>query len=153
MHLHGRRYVGILFSFIIVLVSVALAAVAQEPSPYFSPVIKNGPAPSIHSVGGADLYNAYCAVCHGTDGKGDGPAAIALRSRLPDLTLLAKSTRGKLSRADVETAVTGRGRLIPAHGTEEMPMWGPVFKSVYGDDGALLRLVNLVTYIDSLQVK
>lgn len=28
----------------------------------------------IHSVEGPDLFRAYCASCHGSDGKGHGPA-------------------------------------------------------------------------------
>jgi len=34
----------------------------------------------IRSVEGVDLYRAYCASCHGKDGKGHGPVAPALKS-------------------------------------------------------------------------
>ena len=37
----------------------------------------------IRSVDGADLYQAYCASCHGKNGKGDGPVA-ALKATLRD---------------------------------------------------------------------
>jgi len=35
---------------------------------------------------GAQVFAAYCAVCHGPAGKGDGPAAAALVPPPPDLT-------------------------------------------------------------------
>ncbi len=35
---------------------------------------------------GAEVFATYCAVCHGPDGKGNGPAAAALVPPPPDLT-------------------------------------------------------------------
>ena len=35
---------------------------------------------------GAQVFSAYCAVCHGPEGKGDGPAAAELVPPPPDLT-------------------------------------------------------------------
>ncbi len=32
------------------------------------------------------LYAAYCAECHGTGGKGDGPGAVVARTPMPDFT-------------------------------------------------------------------
>jgi mono/diheme cytochrome c family protein len=32
------------------------------------------------------LYDAHCAVCHGSTGKGDGPGATVLRQVMPDFT-------------------------------------------------------------------
>jgi cytochrome c len=33
----------------------------------------------INSIQGPALYKEYCAVCHGTDGKGDRPMAGSLK--------------------------------------------------------------------------
>jgi putative copper resistance protein D len=35
---------------------------------------------------GLQLYGDHCAICHGTEGYGDGPAAAGLRPRPADLT-------------------------------------------------------------------
>ena len=43
----------------------------------------------IESLDGRLLFRAYCAACHGADGKGGGPAAASLKSPPPDLTLIS----------------------------------------------------------------
>ena len=52
------------------------------------------PPPVIESMYGPDLYRHYCATCHGRDGKGNGPAAAALKVPPPDLTVLARRQKG-----------------------------------------------------------
>lgn len=44
------------------------------------------------------LYNTYCSPCHGTKGKGDGPAAVALTIKPADHTssALQSETDGSL---------------------------------------------------------
>ena len=43
-------------------------------------------APPAPAPNGAALYSSDCASCHGSAGKGDGPAAKALAAKPPDLT-------------------------------------------------------------------
>jgi mono/diheme cytochrome c family protein len=122
-------------------------------------------------VQGPQLYRAFCAACHGAKGKGDGPAAEALKAATPDLTVLARRNKGPFPSRMVEDAITNT-KAPPAHGTAEMPVWGPAFRQVVprGEESprklnalkqsgitspelAKLRLANLVNYIESLQVK
>lgn len=152
MHNYGRVSLGIVVSAIVCALSVASLAAQQKP-PAAVPTIKTEPAQPIRSINGLDLYKEYCAVCHGIDGKGKGPAAVALKDPVPDLTLLEKTAKGKTYTISLENAITGKGKLIPAHGTVDMPIWGPAFNSIYGEGGARARVNNLVTYIQSLQVK
>src|ERR1700683_1638348 len=49
----------------------------------------------IYSVKGPDLFRVYCAVCHGSDAKGNGPLASGLKAKVPDLTVLAKTNGGQ----------------------------------------------------------
>jgi hypothetical protein len=100
------------------------------------------------------MYTAYCAVCHGTDAKGGGPAASALKTAPTDLTLLAKNNGGKYPEMKVSSAIRGEGGP-PAHGSKDMPVWGSLFWSMSaGHEGELQqRVSNLPHYIESLQAK
>jgi mono/diheme cytochrome c family protein len=135
---------------LVTLVSFGMAAFAQE-----KPTIKKVPAQSITSVEGVDSYREYCAVCHGKDAKGNGPAAAALKMPPTDLTTIAKRRGGKYPALEVQATITG-DRAITAHGDPDMPMWGPVFKSFGAsaeDQSYRLRIQNLVKYLESVQVK
>jgi mono/diheme cytochrome c family protein len=106
----------------------------------------------IRSVNGADLYRTYCASCHGKNGKGNGPAAPALKATVPDLTVIAKNNRDQFPVARVRRIIMGEG-MIASHGSREMPVWGPLFSEVEADvDRAPVRLDNLVKYLESIQV-
>ena len=102
---------------------------------------------------GADLYREYCAVCHGKDGKGGGPAASALKASPSDLTRLAKNNGGNFPLGTVRQALGG-GSSTPAHGSPEMPIWGPVFRAMAPNQSiAKLRVDNLLRYLESIQEK
>jgi mono/diheme cytochrome c family protein len=99
-----------------------------------------------------DTVKAYCAVCHGPEAKGNGPASKALAKTPADLTTIAKRHGGTFSQNDVENMILGTGEPL-AHGTREMPIWGPIFQAVNSSDQNLakLRLSNLVGYLKSIQ--
>jgi len=100
-----------------------------------------------------EMYVAYCAACHGKDGKGDGPAASALKVAPTDLTTLAKHNNGVFPSDRVYKTISGQV-AIAAHGSKEMPVWGSLFHSIDSADSfTLMRLKNLTDYIESLQVK
>jgi mono/diheme cytochrome c family protein len=136
-------------SLVALLLSAVMSLVAL---PLLAQTVKRETARPIFSMEGADNYNEYCAVCHGRDGKGRGPAAPALKMPMPDLTTLASRNGGKFSSADVEKTILGKGAFTPAHGSEEMPIWGQVFRAFDQDQGVrALRVANLVKHIESLQ--
>ncbi len=108
---------------------------------------------------GADLYAELCAVCHGTDAKGNGPASSALAAPAPDLTQLAAHNDGEYPAEAVKKSITGETR-VTAHGTMSMPMWGRAFHDARPDmkpgarhGYAQMRIYALTAYIESLQVR
>jgi mono/diheme cytochrome c family protein len=119
------------------------------------PEIKKVPAPNVNPASGKEMYTSYCASCHGTDGKGDGPAASALKTQPANLTLLAKQNGGKFPDAKVQQAIKGDPNMPSAHGSKVMPVWGPTFWMLGQRNEAQvqLRIRNLTSYIASLQQK
>jgi len=106
----------------------------------------------IESLAGRDSFELYCAPCHGAAGRGDGPVASALRARPADLTTLAQRSDGAFPRDRVRDFVTGASRQVAAHGTTDMPVWGPMFRAFESDARVRERIENLLTYVESIQV-
>src|ERR1051325_8535844 len=79
---------------------------------------------------GEQLFRSYCAPCHGSDGKGRGPAAAALKSMPADLTGIAARNGGTFPKARVIRYVAEGEPSIPAHGSKTMPVWGPNFAAL-----------------------
>ena len=134
-----------LFTAAALLAALAIPAIAQQ-------TVKREPIKAISDVSGAATFAAYCSVCHGPAGAGNGPAATALVKAPADLTRIAQRNGGKFSAGAVRMSITG-DTVIAAHGTRDMPMWGPLFRSVESDSTAQLRVRNLVDYLEALQVK
>lgn len=143
--------VGKLLWMFAVLMLLALAVGAQNQP---QKTIKHVPVTTTSPTSGAEMYKAYCAVCHGTDGKGNGPAAEALKAVPTDLTMLSKHNGDKFP--DMKVAATIRGESnLAAHGTQEMPVWGNLFWGMsHGHESEVQqRVANLTKYIESLQAK
>lgn len=136
---------------IAVLIVVAVAPLAAQES---QPQVKQTPAAQTSPASGKEMFNSYCAACHGTDAKGDGPAAGALKQPPADLTALAKTNGGKYPSMKVTSILRGQAKVV-AHGTQTMPVWGPVFwKISQGHEAEVQqRIANLNRYIESLQAK
>jgi mono/diheme cytochrome c family protein len=78
------------------LACLGLAAWSQQPTTETAPkkTIEKVPMKATAANSGEEMYKEYCAACHGKEGKGDGPAASALKVPPPDLTILAKNNKG-----------------------------------------------------------
>lgn len=104
------------------------------------------------SLVGADSYAFYCAPCHGKDGRGAGPVAPALKTPPSDLTKLSARNGGVFPKDRVRAFVTSGERAIPAHGSSEMPVWGPTFRALDTSDKVVnVRIFNIVGYLESIQ--
>ena len=129
---------------LLLMLGVAVVGMAQTQSPR-----KLNP-----TMDGKGLYVSYCASCHGMDLKGKGPVVEALKMPVPDLTTIAKRRAGKFPVADLENQILGEAAMKAAHGSREMPVWGPVFRRVEKDqDLGLVRVRAVVDYLKSMQAK
>jgi mono/diheme cytochrome c family protein len=131
--------------------SVARAQDPPKPAPEAAKTVKRVPVHPSTAIAGKDLYREYCAVCHGTAGKGDGPAADALKTAPPDLTQIASKNGGKYPEMKVQHIITGESEEPSAHGSKDMPMWGTIFHHM--GTGGNVRVYNLVKYIEEMQAK
>ena len=132
----------------LLLAGLLVVALAQKPE------VKTAPAPPTSAASGEEMYVSYCAVCHGKDGKGNGPAAPAMKTPPTDLTQLARNNGGKFPTAHVFQVIRGDAAMA-AHGSKDMPVWGPVFRALSGHDDAKvqLRIRNLTSHIETMQAK
>jgi mono/diheme cytochrome c family protein len=163
----GRRTLAAVIAMLFPAVLVARQANAQRT-----------PDNRTSAARGKELFTEYCASCHGVSGKGDGPAASSLRTSPADLTLLAMHNKGQFPSLRVMQAIKA-GPSVPAHGSEVMPVWGPIFlrgeradaqappqtpagvveqsehpvRSGSTQAEVQLRIYNLMEYIRTLQAK
>ena len=140
------------------LLAAALATGADTPrtSGPAPGQAKAPPAPSdpgVAGVAGSYAYRTYCATCHGTDGKGEGPLAGSLRFNPPDLSLLSKRNGGEYPAEKIHRIVDGR-RPLPGHGGPDMPIWGDAFRNAdtgYDDAKVKEKITSVVEYLRTLQ--
>ena len=134
------------FSLVVLFLCLAAFGESQEKQIKYAPVKRTSPA------SGQEMYTAHCAVCHGNEGEGNGPAAQALKVPPPDLTILARKNNNSYPYDRVRSAIAGDVRL-PIHGSKEMPVWGELFWSMsQGHSSEVqLRINNLDKYIESMQ--
>lgn len=134
------------FMLILFLAFACMAANAQ-------PVVKKTAIEPTSPASGQQMFTTYCAVCHGKSGKGDGPAATALKKTPANLTELTARSGGKYPELKVYSTIKGDAD-IPAHGSRDMPMWGTLFQSLSRGSSAevQMRITNLTKYVESLQL-
>jgi mono/diheme cytochrome c family protein len=79
---------------------------------------------------GEPLFQTYCMVCHGTDGKGTGPAAVGLPHAPADLTHHFHRAPGD-GDAYLFWRVSEGGQVEPFHSMQSVM---PAFKTVLSED-------------------
>ncbi len=139
---------SIRFAALLLFPALALVALAQDP------VIKKVPARQTSPVSGSEMYQAYCASCHGPKGLGDGPVAPYLKSAMPDLTTLTRENKGSFPAQRVAQVIRGEVP-VKTHGVPEMAVWGPIFLSLDHSQEPMVRLrvSHLTKHIEGLQAK
>jgi len=114
---------------------------------------KQTAAKSSVTISGKELYQEHCAVCHGADARGGGPAARSLRVRPTDLTQLACRNEGVFPEERFLKTMHGEV-AVAAHGAVDMPVWGKVLsRASSSPDLAEKRIHALMNYVEELQAR
>jgi mono/diheme cytochrome c family protein len=101
---------------------------------------------------GGSLFKTYCATCHGSSGRGDGPVADQLRRTPPDLSKYTDRNAGVFPTERVYRIIDGRD--VPAHGDREMPVWGDAFRASregLTEEAVKTRIEAIVRYLRAIQ--
>ena len=128
---------------------LAAAAISMWALSAPTAMAQKSAAKSGYVIKGKKLFTQYCASCHGQDGKGQGPVAMALKGTPPDLTLL-QAPGEKFPFYEVQTKIDGE-KAVAAHGTSRMPVWGTVLRRTQGDLEKEAQIYSLVKYLESIQ--
>ena len=104
---------------------------------------------------GQELYQRFCAACHGAEGRGNGPVASSLAVLVPDLTRLYQRRGNSFPAAEIREVIDGRSVVI-AHGTRYMPVWGYEFwveegADIVAEEEARIMIDRLVDFLRSIQ--
>ena len=133
----------------LVLVSGAyLSAARQDPA-------SKAPTAAASGYDGQDQFATYCASCHGTSAKGDGPLGNVLKKKPADLTAIANRNGGTYDAALVAQIIDGR-QPVKGHGGPDMPVWGDAFsKSREGSTPEAVkdRIDAIVKWLGRIQQK
>ena len=132
-------------SSVVAILSVTLVACAPAPVQR-----------DVTQMSGLQMYQSFCASCHGVGGEGNGPVAPLVKIHVPDLTRIAQRDGGEFPTEDVRRTIDGRFDR-PAHGPRDMPVWGwHFYRSGTPDDPAERARVDslidrLVQHLRSIQ--
>jgi mono/diheme cytochrome c family protein len=137
-----------LLPFLSTFACFAVCAAAQNTKQ-----VKEVPVHPTTAISGKVLYGQYCAVCHGVDGKGAGPAADALKQHPTDLTQIGRQNHGTFPEDRFLKILNGEV-TTPAHGSKDMPIWGSELRNMSSNlNSAQDRIHALMNYIEGMQAK
>jgi len=120
-----------------------------------TPTIKKVPITYTQPLDGKEMFSTYCAVCHGPNATGGGPAADALKKAPPDLTQLTIRNNGSFPDRKVVMVLSAGPAEMSSHGSKDMPIWGQLFRSMAPgrEAEARIRIAALTDYVKSIQRK
>jgi mono/diheme cytochrome c family protein len=133
-----------------ILVATAVLLSAANPAVHAAEI------EPLLSYTGQQLYQRFCASCHGPQAYGDGPVAPMLKVMVPDLTRIARRQQGgEFPEQRIREIVDGRA-VLPAHGLRDMPVWGYELEAQAppeqsGRAAAQSLIDKLVAYLRTIQ--
>jgi mono/diheme cytochrome c family protein len=129
----------------------SLVSTAQTQKPSAAP---DREAQARIPIAGAKIFQQQCAACHGTDGRGHGPASATRKYKPANLTLISQRNDGKFPYQRVKETIEGKEPGWLALGNRGMPIYGPIFHEVETDqDWGEVRLDAITKHVESIQQK
>lgn len=109
---------------------------------------------------GEKEFTKNCSVCHGANGKGDGPIIDFLKQAPVDLTQIRKNNGGQFPIQRVYDTIVDASKTR-AHGNQDMPIWGERYAletmqkegefGMGGGSAAKARVLELVFFLATIQ--
>jgi hypothetical protein len=146
---------GSIFAAVLVVVPLALICTPRNSAQSTNkPKIVQSEIKYVSPVSGKQMYEAYCASCHGVDGVGNATAAAALQQSPTDLRTLSMHNGGNFPAYHVRDVLLDSDAYHDRAG-DAMPVWIPAFQSLQKShpDLVRLRVYNLVTYLQTIQAQ
>jgi mono/diheme cytochrome c family protein len=108
----------------------------------------------VTDVSGPEEFQRYCALCHGSDGRGAGPLtdADAMKKSAADLTQIAKRNNGNFPFTKVADTIRDGGS-IAEHKPSRMLAWGKIFNAEGDPVRAKAIIFEVTRYVEGLQEK
>ena len=153
---HKLRILTLAVSSVLFVLAAATCASAQKTTVTVTaktaPKVTHTEIKYASPVSGKEMYEAYCAGCHGADARGNSPAAAVLVPRPTDLTSLTSRNGGSFPKDHVRYLLMDQD-LYQDHAGRDMPSWGPALKSLQKTHPELvgLRVQNLMAYLETMQ--
>ena len=104
---------------------------------------------------GKKEFMTYCASCHGSNGKGNGPIVHFLKRKPADLTQLSKNNDNSFPFDRIYGVFDGT-YVFAEHGSSEMPIWGYRFireakQENEPSSAAKAKALDIILYIQVIQ--
>jgi mono/diheme cytochrome c family protein len=108
----------------------------------------------VTDVSGQEEFQRYCALCHGSDGRGTGPLtdADAMKKSAADLTQIAKNNGGVFPFSKVADTIRDGGG-VAGHSPSRMLAWGKIFGAESDPVKAKAIIMEVTRYVEGLQEK
>ena len=164
------KTLSIIFTFILILSMASIADVKKNIDAHAEYIKSEREKSDEHkqmlndTKNGVELgrqeYIKSCAICHGDDGKGDGPLSNRLDKKPPDLTQIQKNNDGIFPFIHLHKVIDGRESIDP-HGSRTMPIWGDRLSgeswfevsTKHAETLARGKIFEMLLYLESIQEK
>lgn len=108
---------------------------------------------------GRQEFIRSCAICHGDEGKGNGPYSAKSYKKPKDLTMVKNNNYGVFPFKKLYEIIDGRDNASTHGSARDMPIWGDRYtaeswieiSTKYSETLARGKILELLLYLESIQ--